>query len=205
MNMRVACLDENNTIINTIEVRDLNSIPDYIGIDSNNNPIHKNQVANFVEIPDIIQPDPNNTYVWLDSEDNLQIQYIQALAPKNAIKVNNYGYPNLSLDVLITVANGTITQNTEQQVLQNLQKQKLQQLANYIATLLQPTDYIVTKIAEAQIVGDTSNVDLLKQKYATQLQQREAIRNWNENTKQAINNATTIDQLIAIKIEYVAS
>jgi hypothetical protein len=204
MNMRVACLDENNTIINTIEVRDLNSIPDYIGIDSNNNPIHKNQVANFVEIPDIIQPDPNNTYVWLDSEDNLQIQYIQALAPKNAIKVNNYGYPNLSLDVLITVANGTITQNTEQQVLQNLQKQKLQQLANYIATLLQPTDYIVTKIAEAQATNDNT-LQALQTKYATQLQQRASIRQWNENTKQAINNATTIDQLIAIKIEYVAS
>jgi hypothetical protein len=204
MNMRVVCLDGNNNIINTIEVKDLNSIPDYIGIDSNNNPIHKNQVANFVEIPDIIQPDPNNTYVWLDSEDNLQIQYIQALAPKNAIKVNNYGYPNLSLDVLITVANGTITQNTEQQVLQNLQKQKLQQLANYIATLLQPTDYIVTKIAEAQATNDNT-LQALQTKYATQLQQRASIRQWNENTKQAINNATTIDQLIAIKIEYVAS
>jgi hypothetical protein len=203
--MRVACLNNNNEIINTIEVKDLNSIPDFIGIDSNNNPIHKNQVANFVEISDVVQPDPNNTYVWLDEKGNLQTQYIPALAPKNALKVNNYGYSNLPLDILITVANGTITQNTEQQVLQNLQKQKLQQLANYVETLLQPTDYIVTKIAEAQIVGDTSNVDLLKQKYSTQLQQREAIRNWNNTIKQAINNASTIDQLLAIKIEYVAS
>jgi hypothetical protein len=203
--MRVACLDSNNNIINTIEVKDLSSIPDYIGVDSNNNPIHKNQAVSFIEIPDVIQPDPNNTYVWLDEKGNLQTQYIQALAPKNALKVNNYGYPNLPLDFLITVTNGTITQNTEQQVLQNLQKQKLQQLANYVETLLQPTDYIVTKIAEAQIVGDTSNVDLLKQKYSTQLQQREAIRNWNNTIKQAINNASTIDQLLAIKIEYVAS
>jgi len=199
--MRVACLDSNNNIINTIEVKDLNSIPDYIGVDSNNNPIYKNQVVNFVEIPDVIQSDTNNTYVWLDEKGNLQTQYIQALAPKNALKVNNYGYSNLPLDILITVADGIITQNTEQQVLQNLQKQKLQQLADYVETLLQPTDYIVTKIAEAQIVGDTSTVDLLKQKYSTQLQQRELIRNWNDVTKQAINNATAIDQLLTINIQ----
>jgi hypothetical protein len=148
--MRVVCLDSNNNIINTIEVKDLNSIPDYIGVDSNNNPIHKNQAVNFVEIPDVIQPDPNNTYVWLDEKGNLQIQYIQVLAPKNALKVNNYGYPNLPLNTFITVTNGAITQNTEQQVLQILQKQKLQQLADYVATLLQPTDYIITsKICNA--------------------------------------------------------
>jgi hypothetical protein len=199
--MRVACLDSNNNIINTIEVKDLNSIPDYIGVDNNNNPIHKNQAVNFIEIPDIIQPDPNNTYVWLDEKGNLQTQYIPALAPKNALKANNYGYPNLPLDVLITITNGNITQNTEQQVLQILQKQKLQQLADYVATLLAPTDYIITKIAEAQATNDNT-LQALQAKYATQLQQRASIRQWNENTKQAINNATTIGQLLAINIEY---
>jgi len=199
--MKVACLDKNNNIINTIEVKDLSSIPDYIGIDSNNNPIHKNQAVNFVEIPDVIQPDPNNTYVWIDSNGNLQTQYIQALAPKNALKVNNYGYPNLPLDTLITVANGTITQNTEQQILQNLQKQKLQELSSYVATLLQPTDYIITKIAEAQATND-NNLQTLQTQYAKQLQQRASIRKWNENTKQVINNATTIDQLNSIVIQF---
>ena len=199
--MKVACLDKNNNIINTIEVKDLSSIPDYIGIDSNNNPIHKNQAVNFVEIPDVIQPDPNNTYVWIDSNGNLQTQYIQALAPKNALKVNNYGYPNLPLDTLITVANGSITQNTEQQILQNLQKQKLQELSSYVATLLQPTDYIITKIAEAQATND-NNLQTLQTQYAKQLQQRASIRKWNENTKQVINNATTIDQLNSIVIQF---
>ena len=199
--MRVTCLDSNNNIINTIEVKDLNSIPDFIGIDSNNNPIHKNQAVNFVETPDIIKPDPNNTYVWIDSNGNLQTQYIPALAPKNALKVNNYGYPNLPLDTLITVANGNITQNTEQQVLQNLQKQKLQQLADYVETLLQPTDYIVTKISEAQVAGDNT-LQSLQTQYAKQLQQRSAIRQWNNTTKQAINNATTVDQLNSIVIQF---
>jgi len=199
--MRVACLDSNNNIINTIEVKDLSSIPDYIGVDSNNKPIHKNQVSNFVEIPDVIQTDPNNTYVWLDSNGNLQTQYIPALTPKNALKVNNYGYHNLPLNILITVANGTITQNTEQQILQNLQKQKLQELSSYVATLLQPTDYIITKIAEAQATNDNT-LQSLQTQYAKQLQQRASIRKWNENTKQAINNATTIDQLNSIVIQF---
>jgi hypothetical protein len=201
MNMRVACLDSNNNIINTIEVKDLNSIPDYIGVDNNNNPIHKNQAVNFVEIPDVIQPDPNNTYVWLDEKGNLQTQYIQALAPKNALKVNNYGYSNLPLNALITIDNGTIIQNTEQQILQNLQKQKLQNLSIYVASLLQPTDYIIIKMAEAQLTNNNIPPGL-QTKYANQLQQRENIRKWNDDMEQAINNATTIDQLLAINIEY---
>jgi hypothetical protein len=199
--MRIACLDSNNNIINMIEVKDLNSIPEHIGVDSDNKPIHKNQVSNFVEIPDAIQADPNNTYVWLDSKGKLQVQYIQTLAPKNALKVNNYGYSNLPLDILITVSNGTVTQNTEQQVLQNLQKQKLKQLADYVTILLQPTDYIIIKISEAQSTNDNT-LQTLQTKYTTQLQQRANIRKWNENMKQAINNATTIDQLLAINIEY---
>jgi hypothetical protein len=199
--MRVACLDSNNNIINTIEVKDLNSIPDYIGVDNNNNPVHKNQAVNFVEIPDVIQPDPNNTYVWLDENGNLQTQYIPTLAPKNALKVNNHGHSNLPLNVLITIDNGTIIQNTEQQILQNLQKQKLQNLSIYVASLLQPTDYIIIKMAEAQLTNNNT-LPALQAKYANQLQQRANIRKWNDDTEQAINNATAIEQLLAINIEY---
>jgi hypothetical protein len=199
--MRVACLDSNNNIINTIEVKDLNSIPDFIGVDSNNNPIHKNQAVNFVKIPDVIQVDPNNTYVWLDEKGNLQTQYIPALAPKNALKVNNYGHSNLPLNTLITIDNGTIIQNTEQQILQNLQKQKLQNLSIYVASLLQPTDYIIIKMAESQLTNNNIPPGL-QTKYANQLQQRANIRKWNDDMEQAINNATTIEQLLAINIEY---
>jgi hypothetical protein len=199
--MRVACLNKDNNIINTIEVKDLNSIPDYIGVDSNNNPIHKNQVANFVEIPDVIQPDPNNTYVWLDEKGNLQTQYIPALAPKNALKVHNHGHSNLPINDLITIDNGTIIQNTEQQILQNLQKQSLQNLSIYVASLLQSTDYIIIKMAEAQLTNNNT-LPSLQAKYANQLQQRANIRKWNNDMEQAINNANTIDQLLAINIEY---
>lgn len=73
---------------------------------------------------------------------------------------------------------------------------------DYVATLLAQTDYIVTKIAEAQIQNDTAEVEALKQKYATQLQQREAIRQWNEQMEQAIKNAQSLEELNSIEIKY---
>ena len=91
---------------------------------------------------------------------------------------------------------------TQDEKLQELKSRKLSELKTYVESLLAPTDYIVTKIAEAQIQNDTAEVEALKQKYATQLQRREAIRQWNEQTKQAIQNAKTIEELEAIKIEF---
>lgn len=91
---------------------------------------------------------------------------------------------------------------TEDEKLQELKSQKLSELKTYVASLLAPTDYIITKIAEAQIQNDTAEVEALKQKYATQLQQREAIRQWNEQMKQAIRNAHTLEELRNIQISY---
>jgi hypothetical protein len=83
-----------------------------------------------------------------------------------------------------------------------LRQKKLEELKAYVATLFAQSDYIITKIAEAQIRNDTAEVEALKQKYSTQLQQREAIRNWNEQMKQAIKNAQSLDELrLEIKFE----
>lgn len=101
------------------------------------------------------------------------------------------------------VYDGTqIRLKTQDEKLQELKAQKLSELKTYVASLLAPTDYIITKIAEAQIQNDTAEVEALKQKYATQLQQREAIRQWNEQMKQAIQNAQTLDDFEKIKIEF---
>ena len=86
--------------------------------------------------------------------------------------------------------------------IEKLKQKKLEELKNYISSLFAPTDYIVIKIAEAQTIGDTAQVDSLKQKYSAQLQRREAIRQWNEQTKQAIQNAQTIDELRSIVIQF---
>lgn len=101
------------------------------------------------------------------------------------------------------VYDGTqIRLKTQDEKLQELKAQKLSELKTYVASLLAQTDYVITKIAEAQIQNDTAEVEALKQKYATQLQQREAIRQWNEQTKQAINNAQSLDELNSIVIQF---
>jgi hypothetical protein len=91
---------------------------------------------------------------------------------------------------------------TEAEKLQEEKQKKLIELRDYIARLLIPTDYVIVKIAEAQLRGNVEEVEELKQKYAKQLQRREAIRIWNEQTKQAIANATSLEELRRISIEF---
>ncbi len=98
--------------------------------------------------------------------------------------------------------NGQIRLKTEAEKLAEEKQKKLEELKRYVATLLSRTDYVVTRIAEAQTLGDMEAVEQLKQKYATQLQQRQAIREWNEQMKQAIRNAKNLEELRSIQIRY---
>jgi len=98
--------------------------------------------------------------------------------------------------------NGQIRVKTEAEKLVEEKQKKLEELKRYVALLLSPTDYVIAKIAEAQIRNDTEEVEDLKQKYSAQLQQREAIRQWNEQMKQAIQSAQSLEELIGIVIEF---
>jgi hypothetical protein len=102
----------------------------------------------------------------------------------------------------VILDNGQIRLKTEAEKLEEVKQKKLTELKTHVATLLAQTDYIITKIAEAQIRNDTAEVEALKQKYATQLQQREAIRVWNEQMKQAIKNAQSLDELLSLEIKF---
>jgi hypothetical protein len=98
--------------------------------------------------------------------------------------------------------NGQIRLKTEAEKLEEEKQRKLAELKSYVASLLEQTDYVIVKIAEAQIIGDIEAVEQLKQKYAQKLQQREAIREWSEQMKQAIRNAKTLEELRRIEIRY---
>ncbi|QWK20422.1 MAG: hypothetical protein KNN13_03645 [Hydrogenobacter thermophilus] len=102
----------------------------------------------------------------------------------------------------VILDNGQIRVKTEAEKLAEEKQRKIENLKRYVATLLEPTDYIILKISEAQALGDMNEVEQLKQKYATQLQQREAIRQWNEQMKQAIRDAKTLEELRSIEIRY---
>ena len=102
----------------------------------------------------------------------------------------------------VVVDNGQIRLKTEAEKLTEEKQKKLTELKSYVAGLFSQTDYIVLKISEAQALGNTETAEQLKQKYAKQLQQREAIRQWNEQMKQAIKNAETLEELRSIEIRY---
>ena len=102
----------------------------------------------------------------------------------------------------IILDNGQIRVKTEAEKLAEEKQRKLAELRSYIASLLSQTDYVITKIAEAEAFGNTEAVEQLKQRYATQLQQRQAIRQWNEKMKQAIRNAETLEEIRSIEIRY---
>ena len=102
----------------------------------------------------------------------------------------------------VVLDNGQIRLKTEAEKLAEEKQKKLEELKRYVASLFSLTDYVITKIAEAQIRNDTEEVEALKQKYSAQLQQREAIRVWNEQMKQAIRNAQSLEELMRIVIEF---
>jgi hypothetical protein len=102
----------------------------------------------------------------------------------------------------VVLDNGQIRLKTEAEKLAEEKQKKLEELKQYVALLLSPTDYVITKISEAQILNDTAEVVALKQKYLAQLQQRKAIRQWNEQMKQAIQNAQSLNELMSIVIEF---
>jgi len=103
----------------------------------------------------------------------------------------------------VILDNGQIRVKTEAEKLEEERQRKLTELKNYVEHLLEPTDYVIVRITEAQVRGDEAEVERLRQRYARQLQQREAIRQWNEQMKQAIGSAKTLDELRQIEIRYV--
>jgi hypothetical protein len=113
-------------------------------------------------------------------------------------------YVELEVETLDDVIyDGTqIRLKTEAEKLAEEKQKKLAELKNYVANLLSQTDYVVIRIAEAQALGNRETVRQLKQKYATQLKQRQAIRRWNEQMKQAIRNAETLEELRSIFIDF---
>jgi len=99
--------------------------------------------------------------------------------------------------------NGQIRLKTEVKQFEEEKQTKLAELNNYVAGLLEKPNYIIVRIAEAEGLGDTNTAEELKQKYPKQLQQQQVIREWNEQMKQAIRNAKTLEELKAIQIRYV--
>ncbi len=103
----------------------------------------------------------------------------------------------------VVLDNGQIRVKTEAEKLAEEKERKLAELKSYVASLLQQTDYIIIRIVEAQMLGDLEKAEELKQKYTKELQQRQELRERNEQMKQAIINAKTLEEFRNLEIRRV--
>ncbi len=102
----------------------------------------------------------------------------------------------------VILDNGQIRVKTEAEKLAEEKEKKLVELKSYVSTLLEKTDYIIIKITEAEVKRDPLEAGRLRERYEMQLQEREAIRQWNEQMKQAIRNAETLEELRSLEVRY---
>jgi len=134
-------------------------------------------------------------YAWTENG-QLFITEDKNLAPANAIELEVTSFDDVIYD-------GTqIRLKTEEEKLMEEKQKKFEELRRYVARLLFQTDYVVIRIAEAQAFGNRQTAKQLRQRYAIQLQQRQTIRQWNEQMKQAIKNAKTLEELKNIFIDF---
>jgi hypothetical protein len=119
---------------------------------------------------------------------------------------NQYAYPELPTGAAILavtetewanqtgiwyISNGALTQtnpNPNTPTLAQLQAQATAQVDMWLAQQLAPTDWIITKINEYNILGKQNTFTT---QYATQLNQRQTYRQTAQTVKQQITAATT--------------
>ena len=103
-------------------------------------------------------------------------------------------------DISDVIYDGTqIRLKTPEEKLNEQKQEKLQQLKQIFASKIAQTDYILVKIEEARLLNQ--DIQPLLEKYATQLQERQRLRERYEELKQAIQNTTNLEELNAIVID----
>ena len=85
-------------------------------------------------------------------------------------KALEFGTDLTEFETLVKQAEDTFVMPTQEELDKELTEQKIQEYKAYLAS----TDYIVTKIAEAQALGEDTAI--LLSKYAVELQQRKEVR-----------------------------
>lgn len=135
--------------------------------------------------------------VWINKEGNLEVDVGAGIAPVDAIEIEVE-----QLD-RVEIRDNAIYLLTDDEYFSKKKQQKLQELKQYVANLLSRTDWVITKINSLNLEGQPSEVIQKElQKYQAILQERASIRQWNEQTKTAIQNAQTLEELQEIKIEF---
>ena len=139
-------------------------------------------------------------WAWIENG-NIFVAYSEDVVPKGVavIEVPDNATPSdLAID-----ETGQLRLKTEQEKLADLKQEKLQQLKSYVSSLLSQTDWVIIKLQSIrEEKWPDTEIQVEMQKYQPILDRRKAIREWNLQMKQVIQNATTIEELEVIRIEF---
>ncbi len=136
-------------------------------------------------------------WAWIENG-NIFVAYSPEVVFQNAIEV-----PDDVLPQDLVIDNGVLRLKTVGEKLNDLKQEKLTQLKSYVANLLSPTDWVVIKLQSLKEENwSEAEIQAELQKYQPILEKRKRIRQWNNQTEQAIQNAQTVEELEAIKIEF---
>ena len=135
-------------------------------------------------------------YAWVENG-QLFTTEDKNLALSNAIEFEVESFDDLIWD-------GTqIRLKTQDEKLQELKSQKLSELKTYVASLLAQTDWVIIKLQSMKEESWSDNeIQVEVQKYQPILEKRKRIREWNEQTEQAIQNAKTFEDINSIEIKF---
>lgn len=134
---------------------------------------------------------------WIENN-QIYVTVDVIIAPKDAIDV-----PDETLPQDLIIDNGVLRLKTEEEKLAELKQEKLKQLKTCVASLLSQTDWVILKLQSLRDEGwSDAKIQAEMQKYQSILDERKAIREWNLQIEQMIQNAQTIQELESIKIEF---
>lgn len=137
-------------------------------------------------------------YVWINKDGTLCITYDLAYVPDGVEYVEFSDLDILDADKL-KIENGKIVRKTDEEVLNELKNAMLKELDRIFASQIAQTDYVITKIQEAQIVGQ--DITPLLQQYKLKIQWRQALREWRDIKQKVILSAKNKKELEKVSLE----
>ncbi len=84
-----------------------------------------------------------------------------------------------------------------------IKRVKIFELKSYVSNLLAQIDWIIIKLYGMQLEGFSADeVNAEKTKYSDRLSLRKKIRQWNKSMEDAINKASSVNELLSLSLEF---
>lgn len=130
-------------------------------------------------------------YVWIENNEIKATRELELIPEqyKNSYQVfDEVPFTDLKIE------NGRVVLKTQEEKLNELKQQKILKLKKKVYTLLAPTDWCVIKCVELGL-----NIE---QVYPNEKAFRDSVRAWGNQKEQEIMNATTIEEVNSINLNF---